>query len=85
MVLVTVGAAFVVSLVFFRLMRKLFWILAVAAAVLFVIGRLPIQNANLQSFQLLLSLFGHFTWQSLQQGMHQYQHWGQALLHHHLP
>lgn len=85
MILLTVGAAFLVSLVFFRLMRKLFWILAVAAVGLVVVGKIPLHNPNLQSFQLLLSLFGHLTWKSLQQGMHQYQHWGQALLHQHLP
>jgi hypothetical protein len=85
MILLTVSAAFLISVVFFRLMRKLFWILVVAAAALFVVGRLPIQNASLQSFKLLLGVFGHFTWTSLQQGFHQYQHWGQALLHRHLP
>ncbi len=85
MILLTVGAAFLVSLVFFRLMRKLFWILAAAAVALVVVGKIPLHNPSLQSFQLLLGLFGHLTWTSLQQGMHQYQHWGQALLHRHLP
>lgn len=83
MLLVTLGIVFLISLLFFRLMRRLFWVFAAIAVVVIAAPHLPIHNRSWQSLALVLGLFGHLTRVSVTQGLHQYERWGQHILAHH--
>lgn len=82
MVLVAVMAIFLVSVAFWRLMRRILVILAVLAAAAFVVSRIPSGSTNLHAYRVLLALVGHVTAVSVRQGLAQYIHWGQTLLTH---
>ena len=83
MLLFTLSIAFAVSLFFFRLMRRLLWVLAILAAAGLVVSRIPLHSASWQCLTLVIGLIGHLIAHSFATGFHQYERWGRELLHHH--
>lgn len=85
MLLVAVLAAFFVSVLVWRLMRRVFVILAVLAAAAVAVRYIPSHNANLAAYRLLMGLVGHLAATSIHQGLAEYLHWGQHFwAQHHL-
>ncbi|NMP20879.1 hypothetical protein [Sulfobacillus harzensis] len=85
MLLVTVGAAFVVAALFVRVLRPLLVVVLALTALLWILPQIPVKNATFQSVVLIAGLVRHVLHHSVQNGLIQYRRWGTAMLsHHHL-
>ena len=62
-------------------MRRIIIGVLLVALAAFLVSRIPSHNPNLSAYRLVVGLIGHLTVHSVEQGLVQYFHWGQALVH----